>query len=93
MDLLRVKFEVMGIVQGVYFRAHARNYANGLGIKGWVQNTPRSTVMGEGEGPSEKINQFKHWLRYTGSPSSSIIDAKFEEEQIQNYSFQSFIIK
>ena len=60
MALVKIEFEVFGIVQGVYFRAYTREYARSIDIKGWVKNTLRSTVIGEGEGTRENIDKFKY---------------------------------
>jgi acylphosphatase len=81
------------MVQGVYFRAYTQNYAKSLNLRGWVQNTHSSTVIGIAEGERIPIDQFKYWLRNTGSPQSRIDDVKFEESKINEYSFQDFRIK
>ena len=60
MELKRLKFEVFGKVQGVFFRASTQEFANSIGIRGWVQNTQRSTVIGEGEGNAEQVDKFKY---------------------------------
>jgi acylphosphatase len=68
----RLKFEVEGKVQGVFFRAHTKEEADRLGLFGWVKNDLNSKrkVVGEAyyeaapnvkqldeDGPaSEKIN-------------------------------------
>ena len=93
MELIKLRYEVFGRVQGVFFRAHTKDFAKSLNLRGWVQNTPRSTVTGEAEGETQKIEQFKHWLRHVGSPSSRIDDAKFEETRISQYSFNEFKVK
>lgn len=93
MDMKRIKFEVFGIVQGVYFRACTKDYALSIGVSGWVQNTKRSTVIGEAEGQAQSIQQFKHWLSNIGSPSSTITDASFIETDISHPIYENFIIK
>lgn len=64
-------------VQGVYFRKHTQATAQGLGLVGWVKNTPHGTVVGEAHGPSTAIADFQTWLKTTGSPSSRIDKAEF----------------
>jgi acylphosphatase len=93
MELVKLRFEVFGKVQGVFFRANTKGYADSLGLKGWVQNTKRGTVVGEAEGERGKIEDMKNWLRNVGSPKSKIQDAKFKEAIITRYSFTEFRVK
>ncbi|XP_026786104.1 acylphosphatase-2 isoform X1 [Pangasianodon hypophthalmus] len=91
-----VDFEVFGDVQGVCFRmcvevceclsAHVtvqytEDQAKKLGVNGWVKNTRQGTVIGQVQGPPEKVSEMKHWLRYVGSPSSRIDRAEFTNER------------
>ncbi|KAI0207573.1 hypothetical protein LSAT2_007784 [Lamellibrachia satsuma] len=46
----------------------ARKY----GLKGWVKNTERGTVVGTVQGPDDKVKVMKEWLQYKGSPHSKI---------------------
>jgi len=92
MGLKKVRFEVFGMVQGVYFRACTKDYAKNIGLNGWVRNTERGTVEGEIEGEDQQIDQMKHWLRHVGSPGSSISEARFEETAVNSYSFNQFTI-
>ena len=75
----------------VFFRKHTSETAANLGLRGWVKNTERGTVIGELEGPPEKVAVMKAWLTTTGSPKSVIERAVFTEERsIEQYSFQGF---
>ncbi|XP_037951271.1 acylphosphatase-2-like [Teleopsis dalmanni] len=92
--LYATDFEVFGKVQGVFFRKHTEAQAKKLGLHGWCMNTTTGTVKGEIEGPLEKINQMKTWLRETGSPKSRIDKANFSEaKEIPQYSHKSFVIR
>ncbi|KAH7647228.1 acylphosphatase [Cryptosporidium bovis] len=71
-DIQRCKFEVFGKVQGVYFRKYTSNKANELGVFGWCSNTPEDTVVGELEGPRNKIQEMIRFLENEGSPNSVI---------------------
>lgn len=91
---IHIKFEVFGHVQGVYFRKFTEKQAKLLGLTGWVQNTPRSTVIGEAEGPVEKIDEFKHWLGNVGSPMSRIERLQISQEQpISRQKYSSFSVR
>ncbi|NP_001187460.1 acylphosphatase-2 precursor [Ictalurus punctatus] len=76
-----VDFEIFGNVQGVCFRMYTEDQAKKLGVNGWVKNTRQGTVIGQVQGPPEKVSEMKHWLRYVGSPSSRIDRAEFTNER------------
>lgn len=88
-----VDFEIFGKVQGVFFRKHTRITARQYGLVGWVQNTNHRTVIGQAQGPPDKLEKMKEWLRKTGSPKSSITKAEFRNEKIINsLNFEEFEI-
>jgi len=74
-----VNFEVFGKVQGVLFRKYAQEKAKELGLIGWVSNTEKYTVVGQAQGPKDKIELMKQWLSKEGSPSSKIEKFEFTE--------------
>jgi acylphosphatase len=42
-------------VQKVYFRKYTQAQAQQLGLVGWVMNTPAGSVVGEMQGPTQKV--------------------------------------
>ncbi|XP_067288519.1 acylphosphatase-2 isoform X4 [Pseudorasbora parva] len=52
-----------------------------LGVTGWVKNTRQGTVVGQVQGPPEKVTEMKYWLSNVGSPSSRIDRAQFSNER------------
>ncbi|XP_077677710.1 acylphosphatase-2-like isoform X2 [Eretmochelys imbricata] len=65
-----------------------------LGVVGWVKNTSRGTVTGQVQGPKEKIEIMKNWLRNVGSPMSRIDRAVFSNErEISTLEFSNFTTK
>lgn len=54
---------IQGKVQGVYFRASARNQARALGLTGLVRNEPDGSVYAEVEGPAQAVEAFLSWCR------------------------------
>ena len=54
---------VIGRVQGVYFRASAKEKAIGLALKGFVRNEPNGDVYVEAEGTPEAIEKFIGWCQ------------------------------
>ena len=74
----------------MFFRKHTTEHATALGLRGWVQNTDHGTVIGELEGPPQKVAEMKQWLTTTGSPKSVIKQAVFSDERsIDHYSFEA----
>jgi acylphosphatase len=57
----RVKFRVIGRVQGVAFRASAQDEAERLGVHGWIRNRPSGDVEGEAEGEASLVDAFVAW--------------------------------
>lgn len=54
---------VSGRVQGVFYRASAREAALQLGLRGFVRNEPDGSVYMEVEGEETALNQFVAWCR------------------------------
>ena len=52
---MRVRVRFVGRVQGVGFRATARQIARGLGTTGWVRNEPDGSVLAELQGSAESV--------------------------------------
>ncbi|XP_018606227.1 acylphosphatase-2-like [Scleropages formosus] len=80
-NLCSVDFEVFGNVQGVCFRMYTEDQAKKLGVSGWVKNTRQGTVVGQVQGPTDKVREMKVWLSKVGSPSSRIDRAVFSNER------------
>ncbi|HEX9351414.1 MAG TPA: acylphosphatase [Gaiellaceae bacterium] len=59
----RAKVIVHGAVQGVFFRAVARDRARSLGLAGWVRNVPDGTVEAVFEGDDERVGSMVEWCR------------------------------
>lgn len=55
-------FLVSGRVQGVCFRASARDMARALGLRGWVRNRSDGCVEGEVTGHGASLTEFRDWL-------------------------------
>jgi acylphosphatase len=59
----RAEVRITGFVQGVFFRAEARNRARSLGLAGWVRNAPDGSVEAVFEGDSERVESMVEWCR------------------------------
>jgi acylphosphatase len=54
---------VKGKVQGVFYRASAKEVADELGITGWVKNTTEGDVEILATGTKEQLDNFIAWCR------------------------------
>lgn len=68
---VRVRAEVRGTVQGVGFRPFAYRLAAGLGVTGWVMNTPGGAGL-EVEGRPTAVDEFLRRLRRDCTPPCRI---------------------
>lgn len=65
------RFIVHGRVQGVFFRASARDRALALGLNGWVRNLPDGRVEALARGERVALDDFQAWLG-VGPPAADV---------------------
>jgi acylphosphatase len=68
----RANVRVRGRVQGVFFRAEARERARSLGIDGWVRNAFDGSVEAVLEGDRERVESLVRWFRR--GPSGAAVE-------------------
>jgi acylphosphatase len=61
--MVREHIRYTGRVQGVGFRATARDVARAFAVTGWVRNEPDGSVALEVQGPPDEIAAFRARLR------------------------------
>ncbi len=71
----RGHFICSGRVQGVFFRASARDKAQHLNLTGWVRNCQNGTVEAVVEGDIKAIDDFYSWCQ-TGPTYASVSNVK-----------------
>ena len=76
--------QVIGQVQGVYYRALAKEKANELDLKGFVRNEPDGSVYLEVEGSSEQLEKLVTWCRQ-GPPRSKVEEVITQEGTIVGF--------
>jgi acylphosphatase len=81
---------IKGKVQGVFYRASAKDMAVMLGLKGWVRNTKEGNVEVKVQGPEDMLEQFIKWC-HKGPPSAHV--TAVEEIESPDEAFQDFRIK
>ena len=60
-DRARLRLEIRGRVQGVWFRGSAQKEALRLGIDGWARNRADGSVEILAEGSPESLRTFIEW--------------------------------
>lgn len=68
----RLEAIVYGLVQGVGFRWHAREWARRLSLRGYVRNRYDRTVEVVAEGPELALREFLSFLE--AGPSAAIVE-------------------
>jgi acylphosphatase len=56
-----IHLHITGRVQGVFFRASAKEKADTLGITGWVKNCDDGSVEIVAEGEEKALKKFEEW--------------------------------
>lgn len=73
---------VSGRVQGVFYRASARNEAQRLGINGYAKNLADGRVEVMACGPPQALQVFKAWLQ-RGPSAAEVSDVSCESVQCE----------
>lgn len=87
----QIHLQIQGRVQGVWFRATAREKALELGLTGWVRNLPDRQVELIAEGPRNVLDAMVDWCR-VGPPLARVEDVKIERGQATD-TFASFEVR
>jgi len=80
---------IKGRVQGVAYRASAKDKAIELSLTGWVKNTEAGDVEAVVTGPEEKVQLFIAWCRQ-GPAAAKVTDV--EIESMPETPFEGFAI-
>jgi len=76
---VRVRLEIRGRVQGVWYRGSAQVEARRLGVVGWARNRSDGSVEILAEGASSSIRQLVDWCR-RGPPAARVRDVARSDE-------------
>ena len=78
---------IHGKVQGVFFRASAKDVADEIGIKGWVKNTEEGDVEIKASGSHDQLQKFIEWCKL--GPKRAIVAnvavTNVDEENFRNF--------
>ena len=91
MDKVRTHVLILGLVQGVFFRASAVYQARDLKITGWVRNCRDGRVELVLEGEKSAVGRMISWCR-KGPPGAAVDSLEINREDYQG-EFSSFSIR
>ncbi len=77
MKVKKVHLTIQGRVQGVFFRASAKEQADRLRLTGWVRNLPEGSVEIQVEGTEDGLDEFINWC-HKGPPGASVTNVDLE---------------
>lgn len=80
---------IEGYVQGVFYRASARDMAEKLNLTGWVKNTTEGHVEAEVSGTESSIRAFIDWCKQ--GPPKAVVQKVIVTES-EEKSFEGFTI-
>jgi len=73
-----VRLTIKGKVQGVFYRATAKDVADLTGVKGWVRNLPDNNVEITATATEETLQKFISWCKQ--GPAKARVDDVIVEE-------------
>ncbi len=88
----RLHLVIFGDVQGVFFRAGAREEAGRIGgVTGWVRNTPEGAVEVLAEGEKGKLEELAEWCGH--GPAGAVVERTEREWLPATGEFNDFRIR
>jgi len=78
---------IKGKVQGVFYRASAKEVAQELKLKGWIKNTDEGHVEAVITGPADALQQFIGWCRKGPSKArvDDVIVSEYEDQEFDHF--------
>lgn len=76
----RVKMNIVGDVQGVFFRHFAKVEVDKLGLMGWCRNESDGSVFIIVEGEDKAVDKFIRWAK-SGTELSTVENVDLTEEK------------
>ena len=80
---------IKGKVQGVFYRATAKEIANELGVTGWIKNTREGNVEVTVSGNERQIEKFTKWCKQ--GPDKATVDEVIVTQK-EEATFKGFMI-
>ena len=79
-----IRLTIKGKVQGVFYRATAKDIADELGIKGWVKNLPDRNVEITATSTEDNLQKFIDWCKQ-GPPKARVDKVIIEELNAEEF--------
>ena len=79
-----VRLTIKGKVQGVFYRATAKDVADLTGVKGWVKNLHDDNVEITATAPQETLQKFINWCKQ-GPPKARVDNVIVEELDLEEF--------
>lgn len=79
-----VRLIIKGKVQGVFYRATAKDVADLIGVKGWVKNLPNDDVEITATAADDVLQKFIAWCKL-GPPKASVDEVIVEELSTEDF--------
>ena len=80
-----IRLTITGKVQGVFYRATAKDVADLIGVKGWVKNLPNDNVEIAATATEETLQKFIDWCKQ-GPPKAKVDDVIVEQLDTEEFS-------
>ena len=80
-----IRLIIKGKVQGVNYRANAKNVADLLGIKGWVKNLTDNNVEIIATAAADVLQKFIGWCKQ-GPSRAAVEEVNVEETALEEFS-------
>ena len=89
MPNIRAHVIISGHVQGVFYRAHTRDFARKFNVNGWVKNRTDGRVEAVFEGDEEDVKSIIDWCN-DGPPGASVagVEVRWEEHKADFKGFE-----
>jgi acylphosphatase len=79
-----VKLEITGKVQGVFFRAKAKEVAEINRISGWIRNTDNGKVEASITGEDDAVEKFITWCKH-GPEKAKVDNVSAQYVELKNF--------
>jgi acylphosphatase len=79
-----IRLIIKGKVQGVFYRANAKNVADLIGVKGWAKNLPDNSVEVKATAAEVVLQKFIGWCKQ-GPPRAVVNEVIVEELAFEEF--------
>lgn len=79
-----LNIKIYGLVQGIFFRATAKEEADKLGLTGFAKNMPDGSVCIEAEGEKNKLDKFIKWCN-KGPSMAQVEKVEVSESHLKKF--------